>query len=227
MYGKLFVRMYQGSMVGAGSTVFAIWGYCIANADPEGHTVDLNPALLATVIGDDVEDIKKAIAFLSAPDPNSHNKEEEGRRIVHTTGFEYFLVSHEMYRNMTNNEDLRAYFREQKRKQRKKDSDVKDNLGHSKDPASASACAYDFDLFWKEYPRKTGKAYAKTCWIRHKPPIAKCLDTLDWQRKSDEWTKDGGDYVPHPSTWINQGRWEDEPKEEKTAWVDPNPESIT
>jgi hypothetical protein len=28
---------------------------------------------------------------------------------------------------------------------------------------------------------------------------------------SAEWTKDGGQFIPHPATWLNQKRWEDEP----------------
>ena len=78
--------MYQGSMVGAGAKVFAVWGYCIANADPESHCVDLNPALLAAVLGESVENIKDAVEYLASPDVNSHNKEHEGRRIIPTTG---------------------------------------------------------------------------------------------------------------------------------------------
>ena len=26
---------------------------------------------------------------------------------------------------------------------------------------------------------------------------------------SDKWEKDKGQYIPNPSTWINQGRWDD------------------
>ena len=31
------------------------------------------------------------------------------------------------------------------------------------------------------------------------------------QSKSDQWTKDGSAFVPHPTTWLNQKRWEDDP----------------
>jgi hypothetical protein len=179
MYGKIFQRMYQGSMVGSGPVVFAVWGYCIANADPESHLVDLNPALLATIIGTDQESIKSAVEFLGKPDPNSHNKEHEGRRILNTTGFEYFLVSHSHYREITNNQDLRQYFREKKREQRETKRNVLDSLGQSQDPASASdpcsslilrgsaegelvpAWQSAFEECWKQYPDKSGKDEAR------------------------------------------------------------------
>jgi hypothetical protein len=36
------------------------------------------------------------------------------------------------------------------------------------------------------------------------------LRALSWQRAQDQWTKDGGQYIPNPATWLNQKRWEDE-----------------
>jgi hypothetical protein len=148
MYGKIFQRMYQGSMVGAGSDVFAVWGYCISNADPESHLVELNPVLLATIIGTPVPAVEAAIRYLTSPDANSHNTEYGGARMVRQTGYSYLVVSHEQYRNMQNNEELRAYYREAQRKHRMsknvKDMSktfltVKDSQRLSIDSASVSA----------------------------------------------------------------------------------------
>jgi len=69
----------------------------------------------------------------------------------------------------------------------------------------------DFEAFWKEYPRKTAKRAALKVWQK--------LDFIDqtaaleaitqhkqfWEIKGTEL-----DYIPHASTWLNQGRWEDE-----------------
>jgi len=148
MYGKIFSKLYQGSMVGSGSHVFAVWGYCIACADPEDHTVELNPVLLATIIGDSRERIEAAISFLCAEDPNSHCQEHGGARLVKQGGFRYFLTTHEEYREMKSNDELRAYFREAQRKHREKrvcqrqSKTVKDCLELSSFPASASASAF-------------------------------------------------------------------------------------
>jgi len=67
-----------------------------------------------------------------------------------------------------------------------------------------------FDAFWSSYPRKVGKAAARKAWQRAKPPLDACLTALSWQTGSEQWRRDNGAYVPHPATWINQGRWEDE-----------------
>jgi len=38
------------------------------------------------------------------------------------------------------------------------------------------------------------------------------LETITWQKKLIQWQDPS--YIPHPSTWLNQERWEDE-KDEK------------
>lgn len=71
-----------------------------------------------------------------------------------------------------------------------------------------------FDCFWAEYPKKVAKNEAKKAFAKLNPTedfLSKMLETLKWQKKSDQWTKDGGQYIPNPATWLNQKRWEDEP----------------
>jgi hypothetical protein len=121
MYGKIFESLYEGSMVGAGPTVFAVWGYCIAKADREG-VVNLNPIVLAPIIGTSRGDIERAIEYLESPDPNSKNPDHEGRRLLKMSGFAYFVVSHAVYRGMNNGEDRRKYMREYMRKRRSEET---------------------------------------------------------------------------------------------------------
>ena len=68
----------------------------------------------------------------------------------------------------------------------------------------------DFLTFWKAYPRKVGKLAAIKAWLRQKPPIDAVLAALEWQRGDEQWVKDGGQFIPHPSTYLNNRRWEDE-----------------
>ena len=71
--------------------------------------------------------------------------------------------------------------------------------------------ATGFDAFWAAYPRKVGKAEAMKAWTRIKGvPTQKILDAVHAQCKTDGWQKDNGQFIPHPSTWLNQGRWDDE-----------------
>lgn len=69
-----------------------------------------------------------------------------------------------------------------------------------------------FDDFWASYPRKVGKGAAKKSWdkIRPSPELhGKILAAVAAAKKSKQWAEDIK-YIPHPSTWLNQERWEDE-----------------
>ena len=70
-----------------------------------------------------------------------------------------------------------------------------------------------FDEFWAAYPKKTGKGEARKAWLKIKPDaelLQQMLNAIAWQSQSEQWRKDGGQYIPMPSTWLNQQRWEDE-----------------
>jgi Helix-turn-helix domain len=68
-----------------------------------------------------------------------------------------------------------------------------------------------FAEFWKAYPKKRGKLAAKKAWKTRRPPLPKVLETIAAFQASREWHKDNGQFIPNPSTWINEGRWDDEP----------------
>jgi hypothetical protein len=75
--------------------------------------------------------------------------------------------------------------------------------------------SWEFNEFWKNYPRKTGKANAWKSWWKAAENqegelLRLCLLALDWQRECDQWVKDSGQFIPHASTWLNQVRWADE-----------------
>jgi uncharacterized protein YdaU (DUF1376 family) len=70
----------------------------------------------------------------------------------------------------------------------------------------------NFDVFWNAYPTKVGRDKAIESWNKKKPPIADVIQALQWQRQSEQWKKG---YIPNPTTYINQGRWKDEPPVEE------------
>lgn len=122
VYGKHFERMYQGSMRGAGSDVFAVWGYVISHVKGDS-LVEVNPEIVAFLIGMGQERVEAAMAFLTAPDTKSRNKEHEGRRLVKRGEFEYYVPSAAYYRGVKSPEDLREYNRMKQRECReRKDS---------------------------------------------------------------------------------------------------------
>lgn len=70
----------------------------------------------------------------------------------------------------------------------------------------------DFLKFWQAYPKKIGKKAAYKAWkaASPRPPTSDILTAIDRAKRSEQWQKDDGQYIPNPATWLNQGRWDDE-----------------
>jgi uncharacterized protein YdaU (DUF1376 family) len=69
--------------------------------------------------------------------------------------------------------------------------------------------ADDFSYFWQCYPKKTGKGAALKAWNKLKPPVKQILAALQWQKVSKPWVEG---FIPLPTTYLNQERWNDEPE---------------
>ena len=88
--------------------------------------------------------------------------------------------------------------------------------GKGKEGKEEQPCAGpsdEFESFWRLYPRKTARGAALKAWEKLRPDAAlraRMAAAVAAQSRSAQWTKDGGQFVPHPATWINQKRWEDE-----------------
>ena len=70
----------------------------------------------------------------------------------------------------------------------------------------------DFALFWKAYPRRTGKGGAFRAWekIKDRPAVEVLVAAVAAQKRSGQWRKQSGQFIPHPQTWLNGRRWEDD-----------------
>lgn len=67
-----------------------------------------------------------------------------------------------------------------------------------------------FSRFWAVYPKKVGKLAAQKSFAKVKAPVETLIAAVERQKQSSQWQKDGGQYIPNPATWLNQGRWEDD-----------------
>lgn len=77
----------------------------------------------------------------------------------------------------------------------------------------ASAVDSMFAVFWAAYPRKIGKKDALKAFQKIKPNddlLQTMLDAVAKQSKSHDWLKEGGRFVPHPTTWLRGERWSDD-----------------
>ena len=77
----------------------------------------------------------------------------------------------------------------------------------------------EFAEFWNAYPTKVGKQPARKAFDKVKVPVETLVAAIERQKCSSQWSKDGGQYIPNPATWLNQERWNDQlPEAEKPAW---------
>jgi hypothetical protein len=69
----------------------------------------------------------------------------------------------------------------------------------------------DFKEFWNCYPKKRSKQKAQEKFLKlPREFLPKILRAVREQKESSEWQKDGGQFIPHPTTWLNGKRWEDD-----------------
>lgn len=85
----------------------------------------------------------------------------------------------------------------------------------SEDPKKKPQTPLDpaFDSFWSAYPKKIGKGAARKAFKKIKPDqelLEEMLSALENQKKSAQWMKENGQFIPNPTTWLNQERWMDE-----------------
>lgn len=98
------------------------------------------------------------------------------------------------------------------------DDTKKRKLTLSKKVVAVGDVLAGFEAFWQAYPgrRKVAKHLCREKWKTHKleeiaPRIVAAVRRL---AASPDWTKDDGQFVPMPATFLNQRRWEDVPMEE-------------
>ena len=75
-----------------------------------------------------------------------------------------------------------------------------------------------FEGFWKHYPKRIGKGAAYKAW-KDKNCESMCENVIKaLQGQIGYLTRDNGQFIPNPATWLNQRRWEDEVPQEDTEW---------
>jgi len=81
-----------------------------------------------------------------------------------------------------------------------------------------------FDDFWSVYPRHVAKAAARKAFAKAVKSAGADAVMAGARRFAADPNLPEAQFVPHPSTWLNQGRWEDDPlpaRESGSAWSAP------
>lgn len=157
------------------------------------------------------------------------------------------IVNYEHYRQLRDDDARRSYFRDYMRQYRaKKKADgvinskqMLNDVNHGKPPSTHAEAESEaevlqtvsersvvsrdgvkaFESFWSEYPKKSSRmdaehAFVESGALNHMDDV---LHALAMQKRSDEWRRDNGRYIPKPSTWLRDRRWEDQPLQNNSA----------
>lgn len=208
-------------------------------AEYKTGVIDMTPKAISRRTGIPLEIVLRAIDNLSQPDPGSRSIDEEGRRIVlldkHRT-WGWKIVNYEHYRNIRDEDDRRAYFRDRKRIQRTRTSDclgqigqsktVKEGQGQSNDvtytdtdtdtdkkhtkPSVASLleCERIYDAYPKKVAKQAAlKAIRKACTQIPPDELLRRVKAFAHQMLAE-----GKDpqYIPYPATWFSRGSYDDD-----------------
>lgn len=81
--------------------------------------------------------------------------------------------------------------------------------------AKSRKTSHRFEEFWGVYPRTENKKRALDAWKRHK--LDAIADTIiaaveDRVANDPKWERGESDFIPHPTTYLNGERWNDEYK---------------
>lgn len=77
----------------------------------------------------------------------------------------------------------------------------------------AHAAASQFAAFWAVYPKKKSKGDAERAWAKIKPSselAERIVSAVAKATTCPDWSRDDGKFIPHPATWLNGKRWEDD-----------------
>jgi len=78
-------------------------------------------------------------------------------------------------------------------------------------PVSEPAPPSDFTEFWELYPRKVGKTKAQKVWGRlSKQDRVEAFTGLQQHLRWWRVKQVAVEFIPHPTSWLNARRWEDE-----------------
>lgn len=96
-----------------------------------------------------------------------------------------------------------------------------------KKPQNSSVIVYSetFEQFWNEYPkckRKGARADAFKTFKKFEKNGDLIVKLLKSFKLDDQWTKNDGEFIPAPSSWLNKKHWENE------YWIERlNPKAVS
>jgi hypothetical protein len=202
MYAKVFDTMWDGSLAGSGP-VWAVFVFLLAKCDADGN-VDIHPAVIASLTGFPIEQVKDALLKLQSPDPDSRSPEEAGARIILMDDHRewgWSIVNHAKYRGLKDKDMLRHQTRERVAKHR-------NALKRPVTPGNASKRHTDADAEAHTEAEAEAPASAsskppqeKKHTVASRPPFS--IPTLEEVRTYCQERLRLGKRAPDPEAWLD------------------------
>jgi len=242
-YFPLFRRFLESSIMEEELPTRFLWLTMLLKADRQG-IVHGTAFVLSRLANMRVVEVEAALVKLQEVDPHSTTPTDEGRRVKRLGPNKWLLVNYEEYRKLAQKDRDRELNAAAAKRYRDglagvvteddrhgPSLSVMDSHGSVMDSASVSVSVsgvankkkggmggrkgeIPFEEFWLPLIRKVGKAKAEKAWRNltvkdQKAAMGVLPDHLVlWSGKERQ-------FIPHPATWINQRRWEDELEEKK------------
>lgn len=226
-FTKLFSSIVTSSLWMEDHPTVRVWIGMLALANANGVVEGSIPGLAHVFRVTRVE-CEKAIEILSRPDADSRNPENEGRRIEpHPGGWR--ILNYLNYRDRGQDRDgSRADYYRRYRAQQQNVVCHKKVLGATQikkaDTDKKDSCPFsvnEFEFFYSNYPRKQKRREALEAWKKLKPGpelVKVIMAALDSQKRTEEWKREHGRFIPLPGSWLSGRRWEDEVPEVNPSW---------
>lgn len=195
MYGRVFEKMYEGSMAGAGLNVFALWNYILTKA--RRGVVEINPKLVAFTLGGETGDLSEvikqvedALEYLQRPDPESRSHLEDGKRIIKEGQFQYRIVNWDDYEKIRQEAENREYNRFAQAKHRQKIQSNSKESRHAIKFQKPSVLEIEQSGLSRDEAEKFFHYYESKGWLVGKSPMK------NWKSAVSGWKSRSGSYGP-------------------------------
>lgn len=111
-------KLFRGSLMGGGPVLFSVYFYALASCSKNTGIVDLHPKMLEFLIGSEIKDIESAIARLTKSDKELGLGECDKPKIVHRSGYEYYVTDYKDFKYGPSEQTRREYFRQKQAESR-------------------------------------------------------------------------------------------------------------
>lgn len=152
--------------------------------------------------------------------------------MIELTAKGIYLPNWEKHQSADRLEAIREYRKIAKRKEREKKqlllnnvNDIVNDMSTTSQTCQHTDIDIDIDIdnkkiyaqrfteFWSIYPKKRSKGQAEKAFAKIRPDERlhnTILQSLELAKKTADWQKEKGKYIPYPATWLNAKGWEDE-----------------